>query len=87
MATTRTRSLHQYASEYFPGRNLMTADLISQNFVGRFAVELSRGELMNKPIYGVSVRDRYTGERSDELSKAVYALSEAEAHIGTLADL
>lgn len=76
--------LHSKAQTYFAdlGPNFMTPDVISYQFSGRWAVELSEGEdFCRKPIYGTTFINAYTGEQTKTLSKMFRRITDAKKHI------
>lgn len=73
------------ARDYFKGINFMTPRHVKSGFAGAFAYEISAGEnLSGNEMYGVSLADRVSGERSEReynLSKCFNDISQALRYV------
>lgn len=73
------------AKSYFKGSNFLTPDVIDRGFKGRYVYELSSGDFLGKPLYGVTLADRETGDSLYDESRSFDALVAARSYIANLA--
>ena len=72
--------LHKRAADYFPGHNFITPHRIKCGRKKGIAWELSEGTGIDQnPLYGVSLRDAYTGDIME--GKAFKSLEAARSFI------
>ncbi len=86
------RSLNAEAKQLFDqhmkGKNIMTPHLLGYGVAGKYAYEFTEGkDFQGKPMYGITVLRRGTGERRNDLSKAVFSETEAAEWVTALRDL
>lgn len=73
------------ARDYFNGVNFMTPHHVKSGFAGDFAYEISSGEsLTGSEMFGVSLANRATGERTEReynLSKSFSSIQSALKYV------